>query len=522
METLQSEPEQLDPEDYPHSRAAQPGGLPQGWPYTLLFCCLGLAVAIYAAGTPPEWALRWAVKLSGTHELRARLGLLGVLLALSARGFGRLRKVVWHIGLYLVAWVALAEALCPTTPLASVGGFSALLALLAVLAIGPYATASPAPEPGGEAEREQVRRLIAHEDSDTLAPFALRYDKSYSFSADRRAVISYRVLAGVAVISGDPIGDRRSWPGAITAFLALTRLRGWRPAVLAAGPQARELWLAHGMHPIEIGDEVIVEVDKFSLSGRQMRNVRQAVGRTARAGITTRFLRESELDPALARQLRRIHETWLDRGPGREHGFAMNLDAMAQGRHQDALLAIAFAAEGYAVGFQRYLPAATAGREPVLSLDVMPRDPIAPNGVNERLIVDTIEYARQHGFRAVSLNFAAFRSILSRSDARGEEGAAWWVRPTKRTIHLLDPLIQVESLYLFNAKFRPDWLPRTVLVRSWFDLPWFGVAALGMEFALPYDRRRAVRELIGPSTGGDDSNSNDGDSNDDEDAPAAR
>jgi lysyl-tRNA synthetase class 2 len=261
------------------------------------------------------------------------------------------------------------------------------------------------------------------------------------------------------------------------------------------------------MHPIEIGDEVIVAVDKFSLTGRQMRNVRQAVGRTARAGVTTRFLRESELDPALARQLRRIHVSWLDHGPGREHGFAMNLDAMAQGRHEDALLAIAFAAEGYAVGFQRYLAAATDGREPALSLDVMPRDPIAPNGVNERLIVDTIEYAKTHGYRAVSLNFAAFRTTLSRTpgarnaaNGAGGEGADggsdWWVRPTQRAIHLLDPLIQVESLYLFNAKFRPDWLPRTVLVRSWFDLPWFGLAALGMEFAMPYDRRRVALEPI--------------------------
>jgi len=496
METLQSDPEQLDPEENLDEPAPAPGlALSPGWPYQVLFGCLVVAVAIYAAGTPPTWALRWADKISGTHTLRADLALIGELLALSARGFGRFRKAAWRGGLCLVAWVALAEALCPTTPMAAAGGFGALLALLAVLAIGPYATASPAPEPGGQAERALVRQLIAHPDSDTLAPFALRYDKSYAFSADRRAVISYRVLAGVAVVSGDPIGDRRSWSAAITAFLAQTRLQGWRPAVLAAGPQARTLWRARGMHPIEIGDEVIVEVDTFSLAGRPMRNVRQAVGRTVRAGITTRFIRESELDPALAHQLRRIHETWLDHGPGKEHGFAMNLDAMAQGRHEDALVAIAFAAEGYAVGFQRYLPAATNGREPVLSLDVMPRDPIAPNGVNERLIVDTVEYAKGHGFRAVSLNFAAFRTTLARTPAgRNGEGGGneWWLRPTQRTIHLLDPLIQVESLYLFNAKFQPGWLPRTVLVRSWLDLPWFALAAFGMEFALPYDRRRVA------------------------------
>ena len=513
METRRTEAEQLDAEGGSDGRASQ-AVVPQGWPYQLLFGCLVVAIAIYAAGTPPAWALRWASKISGTHELRAYSARRGVLLAMSARAFGRWRKAAWRVGLCLVAWVALAEAFCPTIPLAAAGGFGALLALLTVLAIGQYVTAAPAPAPGRETERELVRRLIAHPDSDTLAPFALRYDKSYCFSPDRRAVVGYRVLAGVAVASGDPVGDQRSWPAAISAFLSHARQRGWRTAVLGAGPRARLLWLDRGMHPIEIGDEVIVDVDAFSLTGRSMRNVRQAVGRTVRVGVTTRFLYESELDPALARQLRRIHESWLAHGPGREHGFAMNLDAMAHGRHEDALLAVAFAADGYAVGFQRYLAAGTDGPEPALSLDVMPRDPIAPNGVNERLIADTIEYAKTHGFRAVSLNFAAFRTTLSRVPAsRDTDGGAghgndWLLRSTQRTIHLLDPLIQVESLYLFNAKFRPGWLPRTVLVRSWLDLPWFAVAALGMEFALPYDRHRVPLEpVIGGASGHQDGGS---------------
>jgi lysyl-tRNA synthetase class 2 len=63
---------------------------------------------------------------------------------------------------------------------------------------------------------------------------------------------------------------------------------------------------------------------------------------------------------------------------------------------------------------------------------------------------------------------------------------------------MLDPLIQVESLYRFNAKFRPGWLPRAVLVASWLDLPLFGVAAFGLEFALPYDRRRSRIGAIRP------------------------
>jgi lysyl-tRNA synthetase class 2 len=254
-----------------------------------------------------------------------------------------------------------------------------------------------------------------------------------------------------------------------------------------------------------------------------MRNVRQAVQRTEHAGIWVSVVPERELSPELSTQLRRIHRAWLGKGTlkrprpdadmipqGREHGFAMNLDAMAEGRHPDSLFVIAFAADGYAVSFQRYLVAAQDGARPVLSLDVMPRHRIAPNGVNERLIVAAVEYAAAHGFKTVSLNFAAFRTVLEayrlgnavtgKNTVTGKAAPAVAAAPappglvsraTRRAIHLMDPLIQLESLYRFNAKFRPGWLPRSVLVASWLDLPLFGIAAFGLEFALPYDRRRS-------------------------------
>jgi lysyl-tRNA synthetase class 2 len=50
----------------------------------------------------------------------------------------------------------------------------------------------------------------------------------------------------------------------------------------------------------------------------------------------------------------------------------------------------------------------------------------------------------------------------------------------------------LESLYRFNAKFHPDWQPRSVLFRSWGEVGWLGAAALAMEFSLPLDRGRVA------------------------------
>ena len=263
------------------------------------------------------------------------------------------------------------------------------------------------------------------------------------------------------------------------------------------------------MRGFGIGDEVIIDVPSFSLSGRAMRNVRQAIRRTENAGIWVSVIPERELTPELSAQLRRIHRAWLGKGTrrrprpdadmipqGREHGFAMNLDKMAEGQHPDSLFVIAFAADGYAVSFQRYLVAAEAGPEPALTLDVMPRHRIAPNGVNERLIAEAIAYAAAHDFPDRLAELRGFphhsrRALAGHRRCRGAAEAGLLGTGNHRAIHLLDPLIQIESLYRFNAKFRPAWQPRSVLLASWLDLPLFGVAALGLEFALPYDRRRS-------------------------------
>ncbi|GAA1960945.1 bifunctional lysylphosphatidylglycerol flippase/synthetase MprF [Catenulispora subtropica] len=362
------------------------------------------------------------------------------------------------------------------------GGITLLAVLACVLA------PAPAPRPGGETERDRVRRLVQHPDSDTLAPFALRHDKSYVFSPDGRAAIGYRVFLGTAVVGGDPVGAADAREAAVAEFLALCRRRGWRPAVLGAREALLPLWREHGMREIGIGDEVMLDVAGFSLEGRSIRNVRQAVRRTHKAGITTKVLRETALDGEAADQLLAIHQRWL-KGHA-EHGFAMNLDAITSARHPDALLIVAYDAAGTAVGFQRYHPVGAdrpSGTPTALSLDVMPRDPTSPNGVNERLIVDLVAWARDRGVTEISLNFAAFRPVMDAGSRRTP-----LERLAYRAIHLLDPWIMLESLYRFNAKFRPGWQPRSVLFRSWGEVAWLAVAALAMEFSMPLDRHRVA------------------------------
>ena len=62
----------------------------------------------------------------------------------------------------------------------------------------------------------------------------------------------------------------------------------------------------------------------------------------------------------------------------------------------------------------------------------------------------------------MSLNFAMFRAVV----ASGERlGAGPVLRAWRGVLLFLSRWFQIESLYRFNAKFRPLWEPRFLVTR---------------------------------------------------------
>jgi lysylphosphatidylglycerol synthetase-like protein (DUF2156 family) len=327
-----------------------------------------------------------------------------------------------------------------------------------------FAPAAP-PGPASLAQRHAVTALAAHADSGSLAPFATRADKVYAFSPDHRAAVGYRVRYGVALAGGDPVGEAAAAEAAIAAFLRECAVHGWRPAVLGAGADLLPTWQRHGLQGVTIGDEAVVDVAGFGLSSRRMRNVRQAVRRTHNAGVTVTL---GPLTGELATALRPVLDDWL--GGHTERGFAMNLDHILVPR-PDCLFAVAYGPQGRAEAFARFAVCADGA---ILTLDVAPRRAEAPNGVVERLVVEVIEYAREHGAREVSLNFAGLRRLFEAAGPlAGVAGALG---------HAFDRWIQLGPLYRFCAKFQPTWRTRYLLLRSWLDLGFVAAAALSAEF----------------------------------------
>ncbi|MEU7023226.1 phosphatidylglycerol lysyltransferase domain-containing protein [Streptomyces sp. NPDC046203] len=373
-----------------------------------------------------------------------------------------------------------------------------------------------------EDDETRLRALLErHGARDSLGHFALRRDKGVVFSPSGKAAVCYRVVSGVMLASGDPIGDVEAWPGAIERFMDEAKAHSWTPAVMGCSETGGQVWTREtGLDALELGDEAIVDVADFSLSGRAMRNVRQMVKRIERNGYTTKVRRVRDLSDGELARIRRAAEDW--RGTDTERGFSMALGRIGGPGDGDAVIATAHKDDSDSPG-DPDRPGGTSGPGAAadspygdlkaiihfvpwgsdgMSLELMRRDRSADPGMNELLIVAALQQAPRLGITRISLNFAMFRAAL----ARGEKiGAGPVLRMWRGLLVFLSRWFQIESLYKFNAKFQPRWEPRFVVYRKSSDLPRIGFAAMQAEgfvnLSLPIPRflaRRFRRDDSGP------------------------
>ncbi|KQU65455.1 hypothetical protein ASD62_08980 [Phycicoccus sp. Root563] len=360
-----------------------------------------------------------------------------------------------------------------------VGALLLGLGLMTMLTPVYLALRPPEPRPELTDDDEARLRVLMARHGDSLAYFNTRRDKSVVWSESGKAAIAYRVVSGVMLASGDPVGDPEAWPGAIAAFVAKARDHAWTPAVLGCSERAGTTWVREtGMSAIELGDEAVVDTTTFSLEGRPMRNVRQMVGRIARAGYSVEITRVRDIQPGLRELAMADAAAW--RSTDTERGFSMALGRLLDESDPDCVF-VAARQDGVVRAFLQFVPWGSDG----MSLDVMRRDSSAEGGVNELMIVEALKAAPGLGVHRVSLNFAAFRSALE----RGEKlGAGPVLRAWRSLLLFASRWLQIESLYRFNAKFQPDWQPRFLLYPAGSDLPRVGLAALEAEAFLTWPK----------------------------------
>jgi phosphatidylglycerol lysyltransferase len=304
--------------------------------------------------------------------------------------------------------------------------------------------------------------IVERHGRSSLDAFKTWPDKSIFMIPTHDAFLGYRVDGRYAIVLGDPVGPEERMPEIVAAFLRYCGDNDWVPSFHQTLPDFLDVYRAHDLRKIKIGDEAIVDLTRFSLDGKDMKRVRNRLHKLEGEGF--RFERhESPLPEAVLAEAKRVSDAWLTIPGRRERRFTLGLFEPAYVRSTP--LACVRDGSGAMAAFANLMPSYVKGEATV---DLMRYQPSAPSGVMDCLFVHLFQDLRARGFGRFSLGMAPMAGFREAEEATREE----------RAVHMffqrLNRLFSYRGLLQFKAKYATGWEPRYMIYRNVLHLP--GVA----------------------------------------------
>jgi phosphatidylglycerol lysyltransferase len=332
-------------------------------------------------------------------------------------------------------------------------------ASVVLLLAGVARLVRPAPheidEPTNQ-DLEDADRVIAAQ-SLTMPNLAHLRDKGLLFDDERAAFIMYGVQGSTWLALGDPVGPEERYSALIRRFLERCDDYDGTPAFYEIGPKHLHRYADFGMTFLKLGEEAKADLRAFTLQGSSGYRARQAVRRLEREQASFRVIRPPEVKATLP-QLREVSDNWLAAKASAEKGFSLGFfDESYLERSPVAVIEIG----GRVVAFANMWLG--AGKEE-LSLDLMRYHQDAPKGVMESLMVQTMLWGKQCGYRWYALGMAPL------SGYEQSPLAPFWQRMGAFLYEHGEAVYSFQGLRAYKEHFNPIWEPRYLAYLGGFRL----------------------------------------------------
>ncbi|MFJ1756322.1 rhomboid family intramembrane serine protease [Kitasatospora sp. NPDC088134] len=337
----------------------------------------------------------------------------------------------------------------------------------------------------------RARALLTEHGGGTLS-FITTWDGNHHwFDEDGRAAVAYRVHGGIALTAGDPFGAPDARERAVAGFARYCDARGWTPCFFSVSPQIRAAADRLGWRSVQVAEDTVVALPGLAFTGRKWQDIRTALNKAAKQGITAEWLTYRQAPPALRDQIREISEEWVLAKGLPEMGFT--LGGLGELDDPEVRVLIAVDEQRVVHGLTSWMPVHENGVPVGWTLDFMRRRTDGFRGVNEFLIASAARHFQDEGARFLSLSGAP----LARS-ARDERPTGLQ-RLLDRTGQLLEPVYGFRSLLAFKSKFQPEYHPMYMAYPDPAALPRIS-RAIGKAYLprlTPAQGVRLVRRLSG-------------------------
>lgn len=318
----------------------------------------------------------------------------------------------------------------------------------------------PAPARHGDDKDRAVTILKTHEGS-SISWMTTWSGNSYWFSGSGESFIAYRVIAGVALTLGGPVGPAAQTDAVVEEFALHCRANGWTPCLYSVPVPVRDAATALGWESAQVAQETVLPLDSLSFKGKKFQDIRTAMNNAAKTGINAEWVRYPTAHRNIRAQILSISEEWVADRKTPEMGFTLGgLDELNDPEVR-CLLAIDGGRQVHAV--TSWLPVYRHGKIIGWTLDVMRRRSTGFRPAIEFLIASAAVSLKAEGCDFISLSGAPLARVTPEDDPGTTRAAAPATPGLDRLLDglgsALEPVYGFRSLLAFKGKFHPSYIP---------------------------------------------------------------
>jgi len=284
-------------------------------------------------------------------------------------------------------------------------------------------------------------------------------DKQLFWAADSQVLIAYAKYSDKAVVLGDPMGEEFLISEGIQEFQMFLDLYGYRAAFYEVDEKNLSMYHDNGYYFFKLGEEAIVDLQAFEMTGSNRRSFRNTLKRFEKDGFAFEVV-HPPFDNAFLDKLELISKEWL--GKRNEMGFSIGwFDreylqkapiAIVRNLSRDEI--IAFVSLMY--------------RDPqkdIIGIDLMRFKNDVPNSTMDFIFTQLLIHFKENGYNHFSFGLAPLAKVGYAPKSLWTEKIAYFVSKHGK------PIYSFEGLRKFKDKFDPDWEPRYLAYPQLMSLP---------------------------------------------------
>lgn len=302
--------------------------------------------------------------------------------------------------------------------------------------------------------KKDVFEKVTDDDLNKLEDFLQKYegnsmthllflkDKSLFYAANNQVLFAFRAYKDRLIVLGDPIGDPNSFNEAINEFRLYAHKLDMTPVFYEINEENLPIYHENGFNFLKLGEEAIVNLENFSLSGKKWQDLRTIKNKMSRGEIEFQLL-TPPISPEIMTRLKEISDEWL--GDRKEKEFSL-------GKFDEDYINLApvgiVKKDGHIIAFVTIMPTYS---DHTISIDLMRLIQNPPNGTMDALFVGVIDWAIANGYKKFILGKAPLSNVGLNQFSTTKE------KIVKYIYNYGNKLYSFKGLRKYKEKYHPEW-----------------------------------------------------------------